>query len=110
MLGITPSVQNDQEGRQMDDTTGAVAEVLHEAAETHHIVWRIVDGDDPDWASWYSDWLISLSRLPELLGGKPVRSELTWMLVQLARDYGASGSDQRWEGWYAERIVGELSR
>ena len=25
-----------------------VAEVLHEAAETHHIVWRITDGDDPE--------------------------------------------------------------
>jgi hypothetical protein len=92
----------------MDETTTAVAEVLHDAAETHHIVWKIVDGDDPDWASWYSEWLLSLSRLPELLGSKPVRSELTWMLVQLARDYETSGMDQRWEDFYADRIVAEL--
>ena len=39
-----------------------IAEVLHEAAETHHVVWRITDGDDPDWASWYADWLLNLSR------------------------------------------------
>ena len=25
----------------------AIATVLHEAAETHHVVWRITDGDDP---------------------------------------------------------------
>ena len=25
----------------------SIAEVLHEAAETHHVVWRITDGDDP---------------------------------------------------------------
>jgi hypothetical protein len=25
----------------------AVADLLHEAAETHHVVYRIVDGDDP---------------------------------------------------------------
>ena len=41
-----------------------IAGVLHEAAETHHTVWRITDGDDPDWASWYADWLLDLSELP----------------------------------------------
>jgi hypothetical protein len=92
----------------MDETTTAVAEVLHDAAETHHIVWKIVDGDDPDWASWYSEWLLSLSRLPELLGANLVRSELTWMLVQLARDFETSGTGQRWEDFYADRIVAEL--
>ena len=45
-----------------------IAELLHEAAETHHTVYRITDGDDPDWASWYADWLLDLSELPELLG------------------------------------------
>jgi hypothetical protein len=93
----------------MDDRTAAVAAVLHDAAETHHIVWKIVDGNDPDWASWYSEWLLGLSRLPELLGAQPARSELTWMLVQLDRDYRAHAPDERWEDVYAERIVRDLS-
>jgi len=93
----------------MDDRTAAVAEVLHDAAETHHIVWKIVDGNDPDWASWYSEWLLGLSRLPELLGAPPVRSELTWMLVQLDRDYRAHATDEPWEDVYAERIVRDLT-
>ena len=59
----------------MDDRSGAVAALLHEAGETHHRVYRIVDGDDPDWASWYADWLINLSELPDILGTRPVRSE-----------------------------------
>jgi hypothetical protein len=25
-----------------------ISALLHEAAETHHVVYRIVDGDDPD--------------------------------------------------------------
>ena len=29
----------------------AIADLLHEAAETHHRVYRIVDGADRDWAS-----------------------------------------------------------
>jgi hypothetical protein len=44
-----------------------VSELLHEAGETHHRVYRIVDGADDDWATWYSDWLVNLSELPALL-------------------------------------------
>src|SRR5881628_2019068 len=60
----------------MTDKTTGVAALLHEAGETHHLVYRIVDGDDPDWASWYADWLLNLSELPQILGTAPIRSEL----------------------------------
>ena len=90
----------------MDERARRVSEVLHEAAETHHVVFRITDGADDDWASWYSDWLISLSELPDLLGRPPVRSELTWLLVQLDKDHtAAASSDERWEDWYATRLL-----
>jgi hypothetical protein len=47
-----------EENTYVDDRAAAIAEVLHDAAETHHIVFKIVDGEDPDWASWYADWLL----------------------------------------------------
>jgi hypothetical protein len=62
-----------------------VAELLHEAAETH------------------ADWLVRLSELPDLLGRPPVRSELTWLLVLLDREPG--DLDEPWEDRYARRIV-----
>jgi hypothetical protein len=86
-----------------------VGSLLHEAAETHHVVYRITDGDDPDWASWYADWLINLSELPGLLGSRPVRSHLVHLLVELDRDYTESNSDERWEDYYARRIIEHLS-
>jgi hypothetical protein len=82
-----------------------LSELLHEAAETHHVVYRIVDGDDPDWASWYADWLLDLSELPELLGVKPVRSHLVHALVQLDRDYVAQTQSKRWEEVYARALT-----
>ncbi len=82
-----------------------VGHVLHEAAETHHVVWRITDGDDPDWASWYADWLLDLSELPALLEAKPVRSHLVHALVQLDRDHVATGATERWEDAYAHGLV-----
>jgi hypothetical protein len=89
----------------MADKTEQIAALLHEAAETHHVVYRIVDGDDPDWASWYADWLLKLSELPQLLHGTPVRSHLVHALVQLDRDYTEASPEERWEDWYARRLI-----
>jgi hypothetical protein len=86
-----------------------VADLLHEAAETHHTVFRITDGEDADWASWYADWLLHLSELPEVLGGRPVRSHLVHALVELDRAFVASKASDDWEHWYAERIGPMLS-
>jgi hypothetical protein len=88
----------------MSDTLTKICELLHEAAETHHRVFRIVDGDDADWASWYADWLIDLSELPELLGITPVRSELVYMLVTLDREYISAAQSGSWEDYYAHRL------
>ena len=71
----------------VDERAERVAALLHEAGETHHVVYRIVDGDDPDWASWYADWLVNLSELPQILATTPVRSHLVWQLVELDRQY-----------------------
>ncbi len=87
----------------------AIADLLHEAAETHHVVYRIVDGDDPDWASWYADWLLTLSELPQLLGATPVRSHLVLELVQLDRDYTSEPRNERWEDRYAARLIERFS-
>jgi hypothetical protein len=88
-----------------DDVTAKVAALLHEAGETHHRVYRIVDGEDPDWASWYSHWLTTLSELPDLLEVRPVPSELTYMLVGLDKDYSERQPSRPWERYYAERLV-----
>ena len=88
----------------MTDTLARISDLLHEAGETHHRVFRIVDGADDDWASWYAWWLIDLSELPDLLGAKPVRSELVYLLVSLDKQYTAEEPGEPWEGYYARRI------
>jgi hypothetical protein len=86
-----------------------ISELLHEAGETHHQVFRITDGADPDWPSWYSDWLVNLSELSKLLGTKPVRSELTYMLVRLDREYTDQAPEEPWPRWYAVRLADHFS-
>lgn len=89
----------------MDDRVDRVAALLQEAGETHHLVYRIVDGDDPDWASWYADWLRDLSELPQVLGAAPIRSELVWLLVTLDKEYTKAGPSTPWPEWYAKRVL-----
>jgi hypothetical protein len=88
----------------MADTSERISALLHEAGETHHRVFRIVDGADDDWASWYAQWLIELSELPDLLGARPVRSELTYLLVSLDKHYPAGAPGEPWETYYARQI------
>src|SRR5436309_1147330 len=77
ICGILPALQHDHSPQarsprdktpamEMDTSTSVqqISSLLHEAAETHHRVFRIVDGADDDWASWYADWLVNLSELP----------------------------------------------
>ena len=90
----------------MSDNISKIGDLLREAAEAHHVVYRITDGTDDDWASWYSDWLARLSELPGLLGRRPARSELTFHLVALDREYSLADppSPQPWARFYAERL------
>jgi hypothetical protein len=89
----------------MDDRTQRVAGLLHEAAEVHHVVYRITDGADDDWASFYAQWLTRHSELGDVLGAGPIRSHLVHELVESERAYGDAGSDEPWERWYASRVV-----
>ena len=88
-----------------DERVRRIADLLQEAAETHHIVYRITDGDDPDWASWYADWLLDHSELPDVLGRRPIRSHLVRDLVDLDREFTSTTRDERWEDWYARRLL-----
>ena len=88
----------------VDARVAQISSLLHQAAETHHVVFAISDGDDPDWASWYADWLANLSSLPGVLGIRPVRSELTYLLVSLDKEYTRDKPAESWEDVYAARL------
>jgi hypothetical protein len=88
----------------------AIADLLQEAAETHHRVYRITDGADADWASWYADWLLRLSELPETLGTTPVRSELVYELVRLDKQYAENPPDESWQLFYANQLIERFAK
>jgi hypothetical protein len=49
--------------------------------------------------------LTALSELPDVIGTKPVRSELTYMLVRLDKEYTEQSPAERWEDYYASALL-----
>ena len=48
---------------------------------------------------------IDLSELPDLLGVRPVRSELIYLLVSLDKQFTAEAPGEPWEIYYARQIL-----
>ena len=88
-----------------DDAATKLAELLHTVGETHHIVFSDTDGNDDDWATFYSDWLLAHGKIAGLLAKRPIRSHLTRDLVDLDEQYGAAGTSDPWPQWYAARLI-----
>jgi len=87
------------------DAAMKIAELLHQVGETHHVVFSDTDGNDEDWATFYSDWLLAHSELPHLLARRPIRSHLTRDLVELDEAYAATAPPDAWPAWYAQRLM-----
>jgi hypothetical protein len=88
-----------------ETTTSKIAELLHQVGEVHHVVFADTDGNDDDWATFYSNWLLTHSDLPRLLGRRPVRSHLTRDLVEFDEQYTAQAPSEPWPAWYAQRLI-----
>jgi hypothetical protein len=88
-----------------EDPATRIAELLHQVGEVHHVVFADTDGNDDDWATFYSDWLLRHSDLPRLLARRPVRSHLTRDLVDLDGQYTTEAPSEPWPAWYAERLL-----
>ena len=73
--------------------------------EVHHVVYSDTEGNDEDWASFYSDWLLAHGKLGDLLGKRPVRSHLTRDLVNLDESYTAQKIAEPWPQWYAVNLI-----
>lgn len=88
-----------------DDASSKLAALLNQVGEVHHIVFADTDGNDDDWATFYSDWLLHHSDFVKLLGRTPIRSHLTRDLVELDERYTKEQPKEPWPQWYASQLM-----
>ena len=80
-----------------------LAALFREAGEAHHQAFLTTDGDDPEWALWYAEYLHD--KLEPYLAAPITRSRLVFCLIGADDEHRATESDVPWPEYYAQRFV-----
>lgn len=82
----------------------AIAALLGETAEAHHVAFKETDGADPDWSIWYAGHLLEKG-LDKLLNAKLLKSDLIYLLVLVDKQQMSEAPGAQWENYYADFLV-----
>jgi uncharacterized protein (TIGR02246 family) len=77
--------------------------ILREAAEAHHRAFAATNGDDPDWCSWYANYLTP--RLQDALGRPFDPAMLAAELHRLDAVHRAAKDPTPWPEFYASCLL-----
>jgi len=86
--------------------TGAPHELvalLREAGIAHHRAFAATNGADPEWPTWYAEFLAP--RLRAILGRSVAVAELAERLRQWHHAHMQSDSREEWPEFYARSLV-----
>jgi hypothetical protein len=82
----------------------ALAALLHQTAEDHHVAYKETDGVDPDWSIWYAGRLLE-NGTEQLLNARLLKSDLIYLLVLVDKQQMSESPGGRWENYYADFFV-----
>jgi len=80
-----------------------LAQIFRDTGEAHHRAFLDTDGDDPEWALWYSEHLHD--KLGPFLAAPITRSRLVFCLIGADDEHRATESDAPWPEFYARRLL-----
>lgn len=85
------------------DTQKELASLFAEAGQAHHKAFEATDGHDPDWPTWYVDFLAEpLARRFNL---QFTHSQLVYCLMRADMEHQARAPESNWQKFYAREIV-----
>ena len=87
----------------MTRTRDQLAGLLREAGAAHHRAFAATNGDDPDWAHWYAQYLVP--RLQGLLERERDVDGLALRLTRLDEEHRVAAPDEAWPEYYARRLL-----
>ncbi len=77
-----------------------LADLFQETGTAHHQAFIATDGVDPEWASWYAQYLVE--KLPSLLNATLPESEIAILLETASEKHAAQDPDADWKVFYAK--------
>ena len=85
------------------DELGRLSELFQQAGDAHHRAFSETDGEDPEWALWYAEYLHE--KLNTFLAAPITRSRLVFCLIGADDEHRATESDVPWPEYYAQRFL-----
>jgi len=79
-------------------------ELFREVRETHHQAYIETDGADPELPLWYAEHL--REKLGALLNASFTKSELVYLLIQVANEQPLRAPGADWSRYYAKFFIG----
>ena len=77
--------------------------LFQQTGEAHHQAFLSTDGEDPEWALWYAEYLHE--RLAPFLAAPITRSRLVFCLIGADDEHRATESELPWAEFYARRFL-----
>lgn len=82
-------------------------DLLKETAEAHHQAFAETNGEDKDWAKWYSEFM--KDQLNDLLDSEIVPEQLTDELTELDKRFNSKWRTLKWTEFYADNLIGKYA-
>ncbi|MDA1334740.1 MAG: hypothetical protein O2794_01835 [bacterium] len=78
-----------------------INQILEDTAEAHHEAFKKQNGEDPEWPSWYAQYLLIKTRFPDLVSIVPDEEELANVLKELDQDEHKG----YWQSHYTKELL-----
>jgi len=92
-----------------ESRVAALAALLHQTAEDHHVAYKESDGVDPDWSIWYAGRLLEQG-IEKLLDATLLKSDLIYLLVLADKTQNLDAPGAKWERYYADFLLRRYRR
>lgn len=81
----------------------ALTALFEETGKAHHQAFAATDGEDPDWAIWYANYLHD--RIGPVVAAPLTRSRLVFCLLETDDEHRVTSPDSPWPEYYARRLL-----
>ena len=92
------------ESPTVESRVSALADLLHQTAEDHHVAYKETDGVDPDWSIWYAGRLLQQG-IEKMLEAMLLKSDLIYLLVLADKTQSLDAPGAKWERYYADFLL-----
>lgn len=87
----------------MESKQEDLVELLENIGEAHHEEFMDVDGEDPEWARWYTEKMHA--EFERLMGRSISVDGVADLLAQFSKLHSEEAPDEKWASYFARKLL-----